>query len=473
MISRLIRTRNNERGAALLLALLITVVLLGLITALTVVSLGSLNRSTADTAAAGNSAAANLAIANAAQYANNYTNSGDKNSNLLYFVDGTERTSKVFSNSGSTNPTGVVADTYAWRWDMYPVASQKYPGMRAYDVYAVGYRNNTDEPRAVYKKVRLEPIVAANTTYTSTGITYKVDQNFAAASLGVYGSSSVKLGNNAYVYSYDSKVSPLPTSSTATTGNGVVGSGGTVSIPYQYQADKINLYNMSPTTKLSDRCIVGPCSYPDRVSLTKFGIDLSNFSLLNSFSPSISCPATPVDWVASANGGKLTANGCYKNIVFDQNTSVTVPNGLKSVTIIAQGDITVQAGVSVNTASSTGASSLMIRAAKTSTVQLTSAAAAAAPTRFVGYIGGAAATCNIGTPGVSNSSTANALYVGSLACNTVAVGDGNKIFTDDQAGTLAGGPVSGQAQNTSGFLWLPSSIESMTAKQFKAGPYGT
>lgn len=431
----------------MILALLMMLMLLSIVATMTTVAMTGLakGRATQDFTALSN--AADSAVNNAIALSNN---PGAAQSISAHVGPANAVYGAV--DADVTNPGGD--GKYLWRWYVQAVPT-KFSGL-TYDVYATGYKNDPNEASARKIRVRLESLAAYSASYGPLGTSYEATQEgmFAWGALGL---SSVELKGAASIYSFDSRAILIPSTTSDNTHNGRFATNGKLTYTPTSAWDQMAFLLAGEKNPVdSTRCIGNRCDNAHQTKFT-YGIDLNHIQTVSQ----AKCPnATYPDWVASQNGNmvNLVSQGqCFGNIIFDQNTTLSGSYSSGSPAVMyAKGNVTVKAGVDVNVAdvSGKGPLSLRIYSQSGSTLKV-ERGITSDPTRFMGMIGGAGLTCDLGSASAMTGTPMTKFY-GSVACNAITIQDATELWWDEQ--TIQ---VIGVNSPDATFVWSATTYEEL------------
>jgi Tfp pilus assembly protein PilX len=438
---------RREEGSAMIIALLMMLMLLSIVATMTTMAMTGLSKGKATQDFTALSNAADSAVNNAIALSNNPSTGQSISAHV-----GPANAVYGAVDADVTNPSGD--GKYLWRWYVQAVPT-RFSGL-SYDLYATGYKNDPNEASARRIRVRLESLAVYSASYGALGTKYQATQEgmFAWGALGL---SSVELKGSASIYSFDSRAVLIPASSSDNTHNGRFATNGKLTYTTTSAWDQMAFLQSSPQNPVdSTRCIGTRCDAAHENQYS-YGIDLSHIQTVSQSK----CPnATYPDWVASQQGNMvnpLSQGQCFGNIIFDQNTTLSgnYSSGNPAV-MYAKGNVTVKAGVDVNIANVSGQGPLSLRIYSQSGSTLNvEHGITTDPTRFMGMIGGAGLTCDIGSSSAFTGTPLTKFY-GSIACNTITIEDATELWWDEQTIQVLGG---GSPDAT--FVWSATTYEEL------------
>lgn len=431
----------------MILALLMMLMLLSLVATMTTMAMTGLSKGKATQDFTALSNAADSAVNNAIALSNN-PGSGQSISahvgpaNAVYGA----------IDADVTNPGGD--GKYLWRWYVQAVPT-KFSGL-TYDLYATGYKNDPNEASARKIRVRLESLAVYSATYGALGTSYQATQEgmFAWGALGL---QSVELKGSGSIYSFDSRAVFIPAGSSDNTHNGRFATNGKLTYTGASAWDQMAFLLAGDKNPVDGtRCVGARCD-DAHMNQYSYGIDLSHIQTVSQSK----CPnATYPDWVASQQGGMvnpLSQGQCFGNIIFDQNTTLSGNYSSGSPAVMyAKGNITVKAGVDVNLANVSGQGPLALRIySQSGSTFNVEHGITSDPTRFMGMVGGAGLTCDMGSSSALTGTSLTKFY-GSVACNAITVEDATEIWWDEQ--TIQ---VMGVSSPDATFVWSATTYEEL------------
>lgn len=431
----------------MIIALLMMLMMLSIVATMTTVAMTGLSKGKATQDFTALSNAADSAVNNAIALSNNPGTAQSISAHV-----GPSNAVYGSVDADVTNPGGD--GKYLWRWYVQAVPT-KFSGL-TYDLYATGYKNDPNEASARKLRVRLESLAAYSASYGPLGTSYEATQEgmFAWGALGL---TSVELKGTASIYSFDSRAVLVPSSSADNIHNGRFATNGKLTYTGASNWDQMAFLLAGDKNPVdTTRCIGSRC---DSAHMSKFsyGIDLSHIQDV----AQVKCPnATYPDWVASQQGtmvNPMSQGQCFGNIIFDQNTTLSgnYSSGNPAV-MYAKGNITVKAGVDVNLAGVSGRGPLALRIySQTGSTLNVERGITTDPTRFMGMIGGAGLTCDIGSSSALSGTFLTKFY-GSVACNTITIEDATELWWDEQ--TIQ---VIGVTSPDATFVWSATTYEEL------------
>lgn len=448
-MSRLFRKiqskKDTESGVAMIVAVLVILVMVGIVTFMTSFAIRSLEKGTSVQNLNSSLNAADTAIANMMTVANSQRNSDgsvmERHLGVGNAVYGSFQANEVDPETGDGQ--------YSWRW--YAEKVNDSSKGTTYEVYATGYKKSVEEKDARTIKMVISSTTVEEISYSSNGSILYVSSNSGSYAFGAFANILVDMGKNAKANVYDSNSTIGYPSATLT--KGTIATNENIVMAAGSSANLVFLKEMSSESGISALCSGAGCN---NTTMSNFAYQMSlNYSrkMANAACPLASYP----DWVASANGGKITDGGtkCYNNIIFDADTSLatSISTG-NQTTMYAKGNITVKPGIEVakQLRTSQGPNSLQIIASG-STKFLMERGTTANPTKFTGLINGMALTCDIGGDSTSTTAHGTAFY-GSLACHTVKVQQDSSLWWDKQLEK-----VLKKGSATASSIWSASSYE--------------
>lgn len=423
---------ERERGAAMMLAIVFAMVMIGLVLYMTVLAMKSLDKGQSAQSLNASMNAADSAISNMQAFA---SSKGSVSVDIFKQHLGPENAVYGTYQANENNESGDGA--YAWRW--YAEAnSSKGPGM-SYYVYATGYQKNPNDADARTLMVTMDSTVTEGVEYDSSGKIVYVSTNAGAFAFNALGTSSFQMGKNSGSYTYDSEknigypVSSLGNGTIATNTKLAAEQGATGGV--SFMRSDVDPGSDVGTVLLSELCTGAGCN---NLTATLYSYSVSLSKSLKDFDAACPVSGGPYpDWKASENGGVLpTGNGsqCYNNVTFDTDTSLSAMwstgNPLR---MYVGGNVTVNPGVEVakQKYSSHGAYAFQLVSGGNGKFLMENGTNSNDPTKFTGTVVGAQTSCDIGGP--STNTTANmAVVYGSVACKDVTMRAGTAIWRDLQ-----------------------------------------
>lgn len=438
--------KNDESGAAMIVAVLILLIMVSLITFMTAFAMRSIEKGNSVQTLNASLNAADTAIANMMTLANSGQNANatelKRHIGLENAVYGSFQANAIDPKTGDGQ--------YSWRW--YAESRVDSSTGTSYDIYATGYKTSPEEADARTIKVNISSTTTEGVSYTTDGkVTYNatLGGSFAFAALGM---QSVELGINGKVYTYNSAQNiGYPT---LTTNRGQVATNGNVIMGTNSAANMGFLGRSAQDTAAGTLCTGTPCAtmHADTYQYS--------MSLVQSRKEALAaCPSTGYpDWIASQNAGKISFSGatkCYSNIVFDVDT--TIPGGWTTgnpVTMYAKGNITVKPGVEVarQVQGTQGPYALHILASGSTNFTM-ERGTTANPTKFTGSVVGQGLYCDIGGSSALTTLHGTAFY-GSMACNSIKIQRDSTVWWDTQLSK-----VLKEGSATAKRIWATTSYE--------------
>lgn len=402
--------RSNEKGSALIFAVLLTVVVMAIATTVTALGLINLQKTVFTARYTYYALAADTAVSHALLAANS-----PDGTNIL-------RSSQGFSNAkyGSLDEAYNGNQEIKWLWYTERISTSS--ATTKYYVIATGYSISPDEAGARTLRVTLTSVANMNAIYTpSSGIVYYPKAN-AVSQWGMMGSSSVNLNTGVTIRSYISDQGYNPTVSTT---QSQIASNGTITVNNAENAvNKLNFLNYSPAAP--NRCTGTTCNTYAQQNIA-YSTNLQQLAT----AVAEACPLQtyPV-WKASENGGTL-APGCYNSVLFDTDTHISAAYTESNPALVyIKGDIIVEPGVTVNEARSPmalriysqGGSDAIFKQGSTSD-----------PTKFYGFVAGSVLNCTDQTTAATSVGTSvpSLVFYGSMACDTINLGGGTLVWWDE------------------------------------------
>lgn len=461
------RIQTDESGAALLGVVLVLIVLMGILTAVTAMTLTSIQKSAATRDFTMYSIATDTAISDALSKANNHeaVNNGAGGVDDYFagkgLIDTDDPTGETPLQNAEYGEVSSVKNNLGIKWRWFAEPSSDTTTQRSYDIYASAYRgdNPADDPRARHIRAKVQAVAVDAGRYDSETqrIIYALSPT-TQMTKGVIGFTDILWSDpGASIQSYNSGMGTAPTLGT---GASAAVTNGTLEFNYKpsllagMPADIGGMYSVTPDAPSNDRCVSadnGACPIP--VASSAFGIETTDVAE----EIKTACEPTPADgedpieegkeldwmtnWVASANGATLTANKgdnvlCVKNLTFDVNTIVHSkyntsysPDGLSddALHVYVTGDITVDSGVTVQGATAAAVHGpLSLRIVSSGAKVDVEGVLSGVPTSFSGLISAPYATCNIAEGGT----TQQAVYYGTIACDHLVLNGKSTLWYD-------------------------------------------
>jgi hypothetical protein len=382
--------------------------------------------------------AADTAVNNAILAANSATVGGTTGTDILEAHRGVNNA--AFGTVAASSSTLGVK----WRWYTEQVATG---GQRVYYyVYATGYLEDPEADNSRTVRVLLSSRVVSGAVVDSiTGeIQYKASDQ-AVHQWGFMGVNGAIFYTGAKLNSYDSYqiLSPSTSSDVAAVGTNV-----NLTLPAGTGLDVFNQFGEDET---ATRCNGTGCTAVDTV-IQPYTFGLSSLTDKVAEKCPLAASSYP-NWVSSANSGLLTVSPtarCFNTMVFDTDTSVpAASNPANPVIAYVKGNITVNAGVEVNTGEAPTALQLYSQSGNSA---LFTHGSTANPTVFKGLVAGASLACADTSPH-AGSDVSNLFVYGGLACNTLAFGTGSELWQDEGAANIK--------IDTDRTIWSVSKYENM------------
>lgn len=439
-----LREEGNEKGSALIFALVLVVLVMAVVSTMVAISLIGIQKTIDLTKYSYNEISAQSAISNALAVANNET-AGAGSSALAKYLGESKAVYGVLNSSDSDQ--GIK-----WRW--YTQRINNSSATAQYYVIATGYRGNNpaQDPMARTLRATVSSLASVSGSYNinpSTGqsnVIYNSTGN-GLAQWGIFGTESVNLNDGAQIKSYTSDTGTNPATST---GQAQIASGGNVFLNGpKVSLNKVNLLSYSSTKP--NRCSGAGCSIPYLNNI--------NYSVSNKVGRTVEeqCPNPAITypaWVASENSGKIES-GCYNTLLFDTNTIVSsYYNGTTNpADVYVKGNITVNPSVKVNDNGDPKALRIYSQGGDTA---LFKKGTAASPTKFYGIVSSATLRCtDESTNGTVTGAlpNPNLMIYGSLVCSNVTLGAATTVWWDELAGEVQ------DSKNKINRVWWVASIE--------------
>lgn len=387
-----LRSRNADDGS-ILLVLLFTIMITGLVIAITAVVIGSLTKSVHTRDYLLEQEAANTAVNDAVLKANL--------SNSNYFAN----PQQTYSDSGTSGPNGIID----WNW----TATAPSTSTRAIWALTITTKSKITT-RTFTAQLRGFEVQGARQDNTSGTITYEVDPSYVftdgfSSTAGFSASGAVSFN---LIWSPSSGAPRPPTCPATGSCSPAIAADGIVNIGSNTPSE-IDLWNTGANPY--NRCIGSGCS--GRVQSISAGFNYDPNLV------SANCDAATAElngaWTASS-GVPLTPNTCYYSMTFDTNT--TLPVGSE----YSYSNITIDPGITVNAGGDAYYSRLFTNGNMTMGTGAQAVAALYAPR----------GTCTIN--GTTGSGPATAWY-GAFTCNGVNITDSVALYYDnyfiDSSGT--------------------------------------
>lgn len=414
-LASLSRKTREESGSSMVFALIVMILALTATMLIAGYTLTSLATTRTLNSLSSYDAAADAAINNALLIAN----SGNGSAILAAHQEAGNAVNGSLTPAQSSSPV---------KWSWYTKAVAVSGQQVDYYVYAVGYSKTPTDSDAKTVRALIAPKAVTGGSYDSGVIVYQA-QGQAVHQWGLMGLDGITTFSGLKVNSFNSYQNLNPTASdtaSAFASNGNITLAGSTGV---------NQFAQFGPGTLSSRCNGNGCSSVE-VSKQKY-----NFSLAGITSQvQAACPldsSSYPSWVASANSGVLNtspSNECFNNVIFDTNTSLPASASAGNpMFIFAKGDITVNAGVTVNAGRSPVALQIFSQSGSGAVFQN---GTATSPTVFSGLVGGATIVCVDTSPHDGNTSQTLIIY-GSFACSALNFGSSTVLWQDEAANNIA------------------------------------
>lgn len=411
-------TRKSEDGAAMMVAIMFAMIMLGIAGMVAIASTTGMTKQVQSQNQVSILSTADTAINNAVALANN-PKPGEGIANHIGIGNA------VYGSIPSSE-TSFGDGFHKWLWYAEPVSDNVVGS--GYNVIAIAYNVSPDEDDSRTLTVRLQPIEVTDAVYLNDGsIGYApvATGNFV---FGLFGANGVTLENGALVRSFDSSIKQLPVAADDTR-VGVVSSNKQITLNSETPGDtkRVIAFQAGVDGNIEGRCVTeANCS--DRVIPYSFGLntlELSETVKENCPLPSGSYP----NWVSSQRGNRVdnnTQGKCFNNVIFDADTEVqTGHNKNAPAMMYITGNITVLPSVKVNQSELRGGPLALRIYSSEGTLAQFNGGTAANRTRFSALVGGYTLNC------VDVTTAEKSLVItGGLACNTVNFKNGTTFWWD-------------------------------------------
>lgn len=412
MIRRLQAARDQEQGAALIVAVILLIILAGLVSIMTLTAVNAMKSSIAVRDVTYFDLATSTAISDALDMANNPKagESLDKHIGLAAAVRG-----DVAGN-----------DLVKWQWYLRPV-NASFAGL-SYDIVATGYRGTPTDP------ISSRTVIARLVSFPTDGARQVGDTVFyrptpsSIYSWGVFGANGATIGGTTKIRSFNSGNGSLGN-------NAVLGSNELINISAGASAPRILMTNSYPGHTSTERCTGSTC-LPKFATEATYGMDTS---VVNEWINS-ECPA---DTYPNVDGSAITIKGgeanCFNNVSLSGNVNVTTqgptPSSGAPAKIYIKGNLNVAPGTRFNSTANNSVSGAMIYhmfVGGDSVSIGSSGATSQTRTDFRALVAASKATCSVGSP------AAGADFWGALVCGNVSTAGDSIISWDEQTGQITG-----------------------------------
>lgn len=401
---RKLRRRNDERGASLMLAIILMVILAGMVVSMSLLMVNALKTSSTTRDATYFDLAITTASNDALRMANNPA-TGESITNHI-------GESKAVQGHMAGN-LGIK-----WQWYLEPLESA-YADL-AYTVVTTAYRDNPSDPlasRTMYAVMASVPTDGARRI--GDAVYYRPTPSSIFA-WGVFGDTEVALSGTTRLRSFNSRVSGVYGTDAA------VGTNNFLDITPGVSVGSIMMANSRPGFSLGDRCTGDACSTAE-VSEATYGMDVSVADewIQNA------CKGT---FLPAVSGSAITLNAtnpnCFESLSLSGNVAITYTNGIASTgapaKVYVRDNITVAKGTKFNANGNTAVSGAMVMHMFVggNTISIGAGGAAAGTTDFRALVTAPNAACVLGDTGSGVD------FWGALICKSVNI-SGNSIVSWD------------------------------------------
>lgn len=452
MFEMIRKARQEESGAAMITALLFVIVMLFLIASISVTAISGLQKAKSSQEGTNLSMVVDSAVSNAISVANNPAPTGSTTTKDIGDYEGFDNA--VYGVSSSSPDATSEEGKYKWLW--YVEGIQDAVVGESYDIIAIAYKNDFTDVNSKRVRVRLQALPVITAQYDSTGKVRYSPIAMGAFSYGLLGINGVTLNDGATVKSYNSALISDPVDANDTR-IGTVSSNKNIAIngTNPNAISRAMLLDGSSTNIPYDRCTTA-ANCDGKIESFAYGIDVVSISNMVVQKCPLGANQYP-DWKSSLNAGVIDPNlqgSCFNNVIFDQDTEVANGYGSgKPVEMYIAGNVTVNAGVSVNqNPLRKGPLTLRIYSAAGSFAKFNSGTIAD-PTRFSGMVAGHNFACT--DTGAAASAGKALIFKGSLACDTVTLGAGTQAWWDQQTVQVIG---AGKDRNIK-TVWSPTTYD--------------
>lgn len=411
---------REERGSALIVSMLLTIIVLAAVTAIIMLTLTSVKKAVFASEYLYYGNAATSAVNNALVTANSSGGLAKLDAARSYATG--VKGKYMDSSSSSATTQGYSDQPVNWIWYAKKTGNVD---TQEYTIYATGYRESPTDTTARGLIAVIRSIKVASGTYASgtNMIDYTVDP-YNITQWGMYGRDSVTLRSGAVVNSYDSEVELDPDYYTH---QGTIASNGPITLGDPVPVDRINELSITDTTPT--RCVGSICDYTDKRQLDY----TTSFNSVNSKMVAAKCngaASSYTSFTSSTSGTVIPANTCFNNITINRNTTVASSATIAApANIYFKGTLTITAGVSFNSKKSPQIARFFTDTGTSFTMM---PGTVSAPTQFYGTVAGANLACNDNNQPASSSIFQRTGYIyGGLACKTLSYGGGSQLWFDE------------------------------------------